>query len=79
MNKPLPAARARAGRCGIATCALLAALLAAGCAGQRETTQDEAAKQCKMYRGYLQTQGFSDVMAACTRQLGEAYCRQCLQ
>jgi len=37
-----------------------------------------AENQCRLYRGYLGTQAYSDVMASCSRQLGEAYCRQCL-
>ena len=64
---------------GITAAMLLAALLAAGCAAQKETTPEQATKLCTMYRGYLQTQAFTDVMGACTRELGEPYCRQCLQ
>jgi hypothetical protein len=60
-------------------CALLAAALAGCAADQRQTTPDQAADMCRTFRGYLSTQPRENVMESCTRQLGEPYCRQCLQ
>lgn len=46
-----------------------------------QTPQDKeamAAKQCQTFRSYLPARAYVDVLESCTRQLGDAYCRQCL-
>lgn len=59
------------------TLAIAVAALLAAC--QTPTTPEQrAADQCKMFRGYLSTQEPHYVQEACTRQMGEAACRQCL-
>lgn len=56
--------------------ACVAALLAA--CGTPKTPEQQYADQCRLFRGYLSTQEPFRVMEACTRQLGEAACRKCL-
>ncbi len=56
---------------------LAASLLLAGCDTNKPPEQ-RAAEQCRLFRGYLSTQEPQYVMEACTRQMGEAACRECL-
>ena len=56
---------------------LLAAFLA-GCQNPPPSPEQRAADQCRLFRGYMSTQEHHYVMEACTRQMGEAACRQCL-
>jgi hypothetical protein len=62
------------------TClALLAAtLLLAACDTTPKSPEQRAEDQCRLFRGYLSTQEPQYVMEACTRQMGEAACRECL-
>ena len=62
--------------CRLAFVIVVGALLAA-C--QTPTTPEQrAADQCRMFRGYLSTQEPQYVQEACTKQMGEAACRECL-
>lgn len=56
---------------------LAATVLLAACQTPT-TTPQQAADMCNTFRGYLSTQPFPNVMESCTRQMGEAACRQCL-
>ena len=56
-----------------ATVALLAA-----CTNPPASPEQRAADQCRLFRGYLSTQEPQYVMEACTKQMGEAACRECL-
>ena len=59
--------------------ALLAAtLLLAACDTTPKSPEQRAEEQCKLFRGYLSTQEYYRVQEACTRQMGEAACRECL-
>lgn len=40
--------------------------------------EQRAADQCRLFRGYLSTQEPQVVQEACTKQMGEAACRECL-
>ena len=62
------------------TClALLAAtILLAACDTTPKSPEQRAAEQCQLFRGYLNSQEHYRVMEACTRQMGEAACRECL-
>jgi hypothetical protein len=58
----------------------LIALLLAACSTPMtpEEERQKAADICKVYRGYLPDRDYGYVLETCSRQLGEAYCRQCL-
>jgi hypothetical protein len=57
---------------------LLAAAVLAACGTEAVSPEQRSADLCRMYRGYLGTQEPQNVMEACTREMGEAACRQCL-
>lgn len=57
---------------------LAATVLLAACQTPPATTPQQAADMCHTFRGYLSSQPYVNVMESCTRQLGEAACRQCL-
>ena len=59
---------------------LLVPLLAAFLVACQTTppTAEQRADQCRLFRGYMSTQEHHYVMEACTRQMGEAACRECL-
>lgn len=57
---------------------LAAASLLAACNTPPASPEQKAADQCRLFRGYMSTQEHHYVMEACTRQMGEAACRQCL-
>lgn len=56
---------------------LLAAVLLTACAAPK-TPEQQAADQCKLFRGYLSTQEHFRVVEACERHMGQEACRQCL-
>lgn len=55
-----------------------AAAFLAACQNPPPTPEQRAADQCRMFRGYMSTQEPFRVQEACTRQMGEAACRECL-
>ena len=57
-----------------------AAAVLAGCQVPKTPEEKAAAaeKQCQTFRSYRPARAYVDVLESCTRQLGEAYCRQCL-
>ena len=57
---------------------LPAAVLLAACSSEPVSPEQRAADQCRLFRGYLSTQEPQYVQEACTRQMGEAACRACL-
>jgi hypothetical protein len=65
--------------------AIAAAALAAGCDTMQQGSSGDSAvsgagtdRQCQVFRSY-RDRPISDVMEACTRQMGEAACRRCLE
>ena len=40
--------------------------------------EQRSADQCRLFRGYMSTQEPHYVMESCTKQMGEAACRECL-
>jgi hypothetical protein len=57
---------------------LPAALALAACSNEPVSPEQRAADQCRLFRGYMSTQEPQYVQEACTRQMGEAACRECL-
>jgi len=57
---------------------LVAAVLAGACSTQPATPEQRAADQCRLFRNMMMTQEPQYVLEACTRHLGEAECRRCL-
>ncbi|MBC5782729.1 hypothetical protein H8N03_07210 [Ramlibacter sp. USB13] len=53
------------------------ALLAA-CQSPPASPEQRAEDQCRLFRGYLNTQERHYVVEACERQMGQAACRECL-
>jgi hypothetical protein len=70
----------------VTVAAVAAAALVTGCnMPPRDTSNPEseaarAERLCQPYRSYLRERSYSNVLEECSRQLGEAYCRQtCLK
>ena len=57
---------------------LPAVALLAACNTTPASPEQRAADQCRLFRGYMSTQEPQYVMEACTKQMGEAACRNCL-
>ena len=57
---------------------LCAAALLASCSTEPKSPEQKADEQCRLFRGYMNSQEHYRVMEACTRQMGEAACRKCL-
>jgi hypothetical protein len=57
---------------------LAATMLLGACDTPPKSPEQRAADQCRLFRGYLSTQEPQYVIEACTRQMGEAACRDCL-
>jgi hypothetical protein len=57
---------------------LSSVLVLAACSNEPVSPEQRAADQCRLFRGYMSTQEPQYVIEACTRQMGEAACRECL-